>query len=225
MNSEELETKTQAVFVAMTALANEYDTNRPRQPWYDHRYDWLRGPDNWTRLERIVYGGRYVTDKSDVLDLCCGDGLVSHCIAQRARRVNGLDVDPDALIHAELHYGALAASLDFFYRNIITDTFPLDSYDVVLWFDGLAYLTQADGRVVLNKVADCLPSGGVLIGSTPLASLGSIGYPLSGDRHRIFAAEELRRFLALCFRDIEIWESNWGNGRTQLYFICKCKKE
>lgn len=226
MNSEELETKTQAVFVAMAALANEYDANRPCQPWYDHRYDWLRGPENWTRLERIVYGGRYVLSNSDVLDLCCGDGFVAYCMALRARIVHGLDIDQEALAHARQHYGKGTPGLDFFHCDIAANHFPQAAYDVVLWFDGLAYLTREEGQTVLKRIRECLPATGVMVGSTPLIPAGRISNPLSGNKHQIFSIAELQSFLSPFFKRIEIWRSYWGNrnergGRTQLYFVCE----
>ncbi len=220
MDSNELEVKTQTIFETMAALADEYDAGKPRVPWYDHRYDWLRGPNNWTRLERAVWTARYIKfGFSDVLDLCCGDGFFTRCAGQSARRAHGIDKDESAIAHAKRLYEFV--NVEFFLRDAARDVFPGEQYDLVTWYDGLAYMTPKDGQVVLEKVRDCLPTGGLLLGSTPLATGGYKG-SLSGNKNLIYSPLALMEFMAPHFgQQIRLWTSDWGGGRVQLYFKCR----
>jgi hypothetical protein len=70
--------------------------------WFDHRFDVLRGPEFWTWQERGVLGMQVIPVGAKVLDLCCGEGFYDRMyFAERAIRVDALDVDGSAIVLAK----------------------------------------------------------------------------------------------------------------------------
>src|SRR4051795_5056624 len=60
----------------------------------------------WFRRHLAVY--EWVADRCaglDVVDMACGEGYGSELLARRARRVTGVDANPEAHEHARLKYG------------------------------------------------------------------------------------------------------------------------
>ncbi len=185
------------------------------QPWFDHRFDWLRGPANRGWLERAMYAMRYVRPDDRVLDLCCGDGFCAgHWLGQLAKTVDGLDRDEAAIELANrLH---ARDNVRFYRRDAATDDFPAAEYDAVLWFAAIEHFSAGDGARVLGKVAKCLAPGGLLLGSTLL------GESSNPEHDNEFLSETaLRDFLAPCFGSVETWLSRWDEQRTEMYFLCR----
>lgn len=186
------------------------------QEWFDHRYDWARGPEYWYWMERGIYASRYINEGDRVLDLCCGDGMYALFYAHKASVVVGVDRDEKAIGHARTHY----ASSQVVFRN--KDVFSGDwgSFDVVTFFAALEHFTPDNGSALLSAIARCLWPGGRLIGSTPLFPEANQG-TVPGHRNEFNSVEALREFLARAFDDIEIWTSRWSPIRTEMYFLCR----
>ena len=59
------------------------------KPWFDHRFDYLRGPEYIWWQERGVLGNFSIPEGSSILDLCCGDGFYDkHYFSRRAARID-----------------------------------------------------------------------------------------------------------------------------------------
>jgi len=120
-----------------------------REIWYEHyhRYamamDWIKG--------------------RKVLDAACGEGYGSHLMASQAAAVVGVDVDPEAIAHANKHYRA--ENLSFQQADALNMDFPDHSFDVVVSFETLEHLAAHDD--LLNSFKRVLKPEGVLIISTP----------------------------------------------------------
>lgn len=112
-----------------------------------HRYAWARG---------LVAG-------KDVLDCACGEGYGSRLLADRARSVVGVDVDPEAVAHARKRYAA--DKLEFVEADALDLPFDDDRFDVVVSFETLEHL--ADHDELLAGFRRVLKPGGVLLLSSP----------------------------------------------------------
>lgn len=112
-----------------------------------HRYAWARG---------LVAG-------KDVLDCACGEGYGSRLLADRARSVVGVDVDPEAVTHARKRYAA--DKLEFVEADALDLPFDDDRFDVVVSFETLEHL--ADHDELLAGFRRVLKPGGVLLLSSP----------------------------------------------------------
>jgi len=189
------------------------------QEWFDHPYDWARGPEYWYWMERGVYANRYVEDEDWVLDLCCGDGSCAQFYANKAWVVYGMDSDQGAIDHAIEHYDDLYTAL---VCVDVLDT-PLDTWNIVLFFAALEHFDASDGLAILHKVAQAVSPGGRLLGSTPLFPPSHRG-TIPGHHNEFDSVESLREFLLLAFDDVEIWTSQWSPIRTEMYFVCRNKE-
>ena len=112
-----------------------------------HRYAWARG---------LVAG-------KDVLDCACGEGYGSRLLADRARSVVGVDVDPEAIAHARRRYAADA--LEFVEADALDLPFDDDRFDVVVSFETLEHLAGHDE--LLAGFRRVLRPDGVLLLSSP----------------------------------------------------------
>src|SRR6267143_674405 len=81
--------------------------------------------------ERYVFAGQHVSGK-DVLDVACGTGVgTSFLRGAGARRVWGLDIDPDAIAFAKARYG----DCEFAESDATDLCLPDSSIDVVVSFE------------------------------------------------------------------------------------------
>jgi SAM-dependent methyltransferase len=96
----------------------------------------------------------------DVLDLCCGTGLLAAELTSRGHRVVGVDVSAPML---ELARERLGPGADL--RQAALPALPVEGmFDAaVSTFDGLNYLTPSDLRLTLANVARVLRTGGWLV--------------------------------------------------------------
>lgn len=186
-------------------------------PWYDHRFDLLRGAENWAWLERCVFAMRHIRRGSNVLDLCCGDGFAAGCYYSRiAKHVDGLDKDPKAIELANRLYKR--DNVEFYTLDVISNDFPCQDYDVVLFFAAIEHFSPEEGEAILLKVARCLNDGGVLFGSTPLSPGGKM-HP--NHKNEFTAPDDLHHFLAPYFEHVRVSALEWSPERTELYFTGK----
>lgn len=186
-------------------------------PWFDHRFDYLRGPENWYWCERGVLALRQMPADARVLDVCCGDGTYSGLFyVKRARSVDAIDRDDDALAVARARY--TDARLNFRRQDVLADPFPGSSYDLVSFFAALEHFSSAAGYELLQKIGRTLSPQGVLIGSTPIVPhLGG-----HNDEHdnEFLSEEQVRVFLAPLFGKVELYTSQWVD-RGECYFECR----
>jgi len=210
---------------AVTALAQSIGGiylgawGRLKIAWFDHRFDWLRNPGYWNWHERSVFGMRYIREGDRVLDLCCGDGFYAgEVFSEKAAFVHAVDWNGQALAVANKVHKR--GNVEFFRMDVKSDAFPLDRYDVVLFFEALEHFGVEGGTTVLRKIAGCLANSpdGTLLGSTPIVS-----QPGSNPEHdnEFYSVAQLRDFLEPHFRSVEIWTSEWPGGRDEAYFLCK----
>jgi 2-polyprenyl-3-methyl-5-hydroxy-6-metoxy-1,4-benzoquinol methylase len=111
--------------------------------------------------ERYVFAGQYVCGK-DVLDVACGSGVGTSLLhGAGARRVWGLDIDPNAIAFAKARY----RECEFAECEATNLCLPDGSVDVVVSFETLEHLK--DQRKFLLECRRVLRPGGVLVCSTP----------------------------------------------------------
>ena len=215
-----LEMITDSAFRIGEGVAQFYDQaiHQGKKPWYDHRYDWLAGPERWTRWERAVYGGRYIRPTDKVLDLCCGDGFFAHLYAQRAAQVIGMDRNGEAIALAQKLYSG--DNCHFLCSDAVAES-DYGKHDLVTWWDAIEHFTEEEAATIVGKIAiSLLGSGGYgwLIGSTPMGR----GKTTNPEHRREFTTtSELEKFLRRWFDGVETWTSQWDERRIQMYFACR----
>ena len=121
----------------------------------------------------------------DVLDVASGEGYGSSILADVARSITGVDLDPDAVAHAQATYGRENSR---FIEGSALDL-PLDdaSVDAVVSFETLEHVREH--ARFMAEVKRVLRPGGRLIVSTPERAVYSArGEPVN-EFHRLELTE------------------------------------
>jgi 2-polyprenyl-3-methyl-5-hydroxy-6-metoxy-1,4-benzoquinol methylase len=126
------------------------------------------------RSERLHVAGRLRTcpvaqiagatpDTGTVLDFGCGHGAISLYLALDGpnRRITGVDVDSQKLVHAQGAARAVDATVEF--RAVDVGYRPSGQWDAITIIDVLYLLGEEVAMEVLDAAADALAPGGVLV--------------------------------------------------------------
>ncbi len=106
----------------------------------------------------------YCQDKN-VLDAACGIGFGSFFLAQTARQVIGLDIDPTCLAYAIQRYQN--RNLHFFLTDAVATCFANGSFDIVVSIETFEHIVPEKALLFLREIHRLLVPGGFLIISTP----------------------------------------------------------
>lgn len=189
---------------------------------FDHRFDYLRGIDNYYWYERAILAIQRIKPKGTVLDVGCGDGIYSGLFYSKvAKKVDAIDLDKEVIEHAKAHYPQKNVTYEV---SSIQDWFKKEKrYDIVLLFAVIEHFTPEDGVLVLKGIGKSLTKNGVFFGSTPIFS--DHGLHNFDHKNEFFSAEKLKKFLELSFEEVTISTSQWLNGRNECYFDCRQPKK
>jgi SAM-dependent methyltransferase len=138
-----------------------------------------------------------------VLDAGCGVGYGTAFLAERARRVVGVDLSEEAISYARSRYGA--PNVDFVVGDLLRLERPDDAFDVVCAFETIEHLP--DQEAFLDEARRVLRPGGALFLSTPPAGAAA---PNPFHEHEL-SADELERLLRSRFAHVELY----GQRRRQ----------
>jgi ubiquinone/menaquinone biosynthesis C-methylase UbiE len=133
----------------------------------------------------------------DVLDVASGEGYGSSILADVARSVTGVDVDPEAVAHARTTYGK--ENLRFIHGSVLD--LPLDdaSVDAVVSFETLEHVREHVR--FMAEVKRVLRAGGHLIVSTPARAIYSArGEPVNKFHLLELSEAEFNSFLRANFK-------------------------
>ncbi|MCS0503946.1 methyltransferase domain-containing protein [Ancylobacter mangrovi] len=123
----------------------------------------VTGPIASEHQHRYAFASQFVAGL-DVLDVSSGEGYGSAFLARSARSVVGVDIDPEAVAHAEARYGRPAGPR-FQFADIGDLPFPDASFDVVVSFETIEHVR--DPAHALGELRRVLKPDGVMIISTP----------------------------------------------------------
>lgn len=104
-----------------------------------------------------------VVKEKDVLDVACGEGYGSSCMADVARSVVGVDISDEAVQHASSSYKK--PNLAFRQGSATALDFAEASFDVVVSFETIEHL--AEQAQMLAEIRRVLRPNGVLVISSP----------------------------------------------------------
>jgi SAM-dependent methyltransferase len=145
-----------------------------------HFYDFRSGvfalgfsdaPPSSHALDRAAVARDSFAEGDCVLDIGCGDGFFTcRFYSDRAGRLDAIDVEEGAIAHA-LRYNA-HPKINYVKCNAVTEPFPSDAYDAVIWNGAIGHFSTTDTAVVLQKIRACLAPPGVFVGSESLGMEG-----------------------------------------------------
>jgi SAM-dependent methyltransferase len=156
-------------------------------------------------LKRYRFAEQWCTG-AEVLDAACGVGYGSAELARTARRVLGVDVDPDAVEYARSRYSA--PNVEFAVMDLAELDLEDGSFDVVCAFEAIEHVP--DGEAVLRELARVLRAGGALLLSTPRVDR-TTETPENPFHAVEYAPGDLERLLRRFFEQVELY----GQRRLQ----------
>src|SRR5918992_5637873 len=155
----------------------------------------------WFRRHLAVY--EWVAERChgrDVVDMACGEGYGVDVLGRRARRVTGVDANPEAHEHARLKYSRPGVR---FVRDLV------ERYeqpcDAVVMLQTIEHVE--DPGAVLDHFRRLLPQGGAAFVSTPnLLTLAPPGAAKSDNPWHLkeYRAEEFRALCESVFGEVEL---------------------
>jgi len=102
-------------------------------------------------------------DKKTVLDIACGSGYGTNMLATKAKKVFGVDIDPDAVKYANEQYGD--KNIEFMTGEATKIPLEDNSIDVVITFETIEHVKNY--RLFLTEIDRILKKDGLLLISTP----------------------------------------------------------
>jgi SAM-dependent methyltransferase len=155
----------------------------------------------WFRRHLAVY--EWIAKRCaglEVIDMACGEGYGVDVLARRARRVTGVDANPEAHEHARLRYSRPGMR---FVRDMV-ERFA-EPCDVVVFLQTIEHVLEPVS--VLRHFKAMLRAGGAAYVSTPnLLMLAPPGAAKSDNpwHLREYRAEEFRDLCASVFERVEL---------------------
>jgi len=123
------------------------------------------------QLARAFYAAEVLRSDDTVLDIGCGDGfLTNHFLSAQCAEVDAIDTDPGA-IHLAKRTNT-RSNITYYLRNAVTEPFPRDKYDVIVWNGAIGHFAPAETALVLKKIATALHPAGIFAGSESLGHEG-----------------------------------------------------
>ena len=157
--------------------------------WTGERYLPFMGPEiigaetHYEHLHRYAFASEFVSGKK-VLDLASGEGYGSFMLSREAKIVVGIEIDPQAVVHAENKY--IKKNIKFIRGSILN--IPIEeekAFDVIICFEAIEHIEDQDG--LLSEVKRLLKDDGLFIVSTP----NKLSYTDDANYHNPFHLKEL----------------------------------
>ncbi len=156
-------------------------------------------------LKRYDFGLQFCAE-AEVLDAACGAGYGAAHLAQRARRVVGVDLGEETIAQAGRRYAL--PNITFRVGDVEQLADQDASYDVICSFETIEHV--GDPERVLSEFARVLRHNGTLLVSTPNAPLTT--HAPANPFHRIeWSADDFQALLERFFADVELY----GQTRVQ----------
>lgn len=173
-------------------------------------------------IARYKFACKWMRDTDRVLEVACGEGFGCNFFRRHVARVTGLDLDPEVIARCQSRYQG--HNLDFVVDDILSPKRVAKSaYDVVVSFEMIEHVSQADGARMVANCAALLKDTGLLILSTPR---GRADRSISRQQHHVFEYDydtlvatlepHFRRVMVFCQNDEYIYA---GHPSTAWNFV------
>jgi hypothetical protein len=169
---------------------------------------------------RGFLSSQMISEGDKVLDISCGDGyFTKRFFAPLASRVDGIDIEPDAIAQAN-KYNA-DPNVRFYVTDAVEGKFPDTGYDVIVWDGGIAHFSKETNENMVVKIKAALKPGAIFCGSETLGSDGSEDHLQRWD-----TLEEVATMFRPHFKFVDLYETEYfynlekTGRRGEFYWRC-----
>ncbi len=151
-----------------------------------------------------------IVEGKTVLDIACGEGYGTAILARNAKKVIGVDIDEESIIHARKQYSPVASNLEFITGDAISIPLEDDSVDVVISFETIEHINEKTQQNFIIEVRRVLRKGGCLVISTPDIANYSERYDHKNEFHeKEFDKKEFTDFLGHYFTGVTLFTQGY----------------
>jgi acetyltransferase-like isoleucine patch superfamily enzyme len=145
-----------------------------------------------------------------VLDVGCGEGFITSMIAERCKRIIGVDYSENAVNTARNNSPTLE------YAHMSATDLPFDdgTFDKVTCLELIEHVTILQARRAIDEIYRILKPGGSIIGSTPIRMTETSSPSCYSHIHE-YSETELSELL-IRFQHVDIIDGNYFIGRKPL---------
>jgi len=158
-------------------------------------------------LARYKYAKKFVKKDDLVLDAACGSGYGSAMLAEKAKKVYGIDICKKAILVSKIRYGR--ENINFMRMDCLGLDFKNNFFDKVVSFETLEHLK--DPEKFLAEVKKVLKKGGVFLVSTPSCNKGKDIKPDNPWHYVEYNEKEFKKLLKKYFNKIQIYSQVYSN--------------
>ena len=115
-------------------------------------------------------------------------------VADRAREVVGIDIKYEDILQAKEECKNLK-NVNFVEANILKDSFPKSSSDIVTLFDVIEHIPKGTELDALKKIYNILKANGQIVISTPFIGISKYLDPAWYFGHRHYSREQMVELL------------------------------
>ncbi|MGH7776816.1 MAG: class I SAM-dependent methyltransferase [Candidatus Dormibacterales bacterium] len=162
----------------------------------------------YEHLHRYAFAAHLAAGR-DVLDAGSGEGYGTALLAETARHVTGVDLDPDSVAHAAASYGA--PNIDFVQGSVLDlARFPSASMGLAVCFEVVEHLGEQE--MLVEELRRVVGEKGIVVMSTPDRSVYRDGEEPNPYHVRELDRDEFVRLLGAAFREVRILEQRPVSG-------------
>lgn len=170
-------------------------------------------PNNFSSKEeyllylRHVFVYKFAKDKIPqnnlILEVGCGEGYGASLLSQTARKLIGLDIDKDTILHARHKYGTKTCIFKTY--NGVNIPFKDSTFDAVVSFQVIEHIK--DDNLFVSEIYRVLKKKGIFILTTPNKTyrLRPNQKPWNKFHIREYYSHELKSLLKQHFSKVAIW--------------------
>lgn len=156
-------------------------------------------------LSYYKFAAKMIGNGQRVMDVGCSEGLGTLILAENANECLGVDLDEDAIDHAQASLGR--DGLQFRCADVMEQR--LGTFDAITNFDVIEHIFPEHAANFVSILTQCLSDDGILVVGTPNINADQYASEITRAGHvNLYSADRLREELAAHFKRVFLFCGN-----------------
>ena len=170
-------------------------------------------------MARAFFTAEILSSNDVVLDIGCGDGFITkRFIANRCKKVDGIDIEPTAIKFANEHNSQ--ENIAYHLADAVETPFPNNQYDVIVWDGAIGHFDPATTNKMMEKIRANLTPEGLFVGSESLGNKEGHDHLQFFETIQTFADLFKKYFRYVQLKEIGYPINSAGFIRREAYWRC-----